>query len=114
MNILVVEDDPLLQRVIPKCLPGNDFTIVSTAELAISHLMNDSFTPDRILCDYELKGVMTGLHVHQWLQEFRPQLLLGFIFCTSHTELAQYHSRLIAKPFSPTQLQKIVAGIQDS
>lgn len=105
INILVVEDEPLIAEDIASILERNDFAvsaIVYTKEDALSELQTNQ--PDMVLLDINLNGGIEGIEIAEIVNQ---QYNIPFLFVTSysdkhtldkakHTEPSGY----VTKPFS--------------
>lgn len=109
INVLIVEDEPLIAEDIAQGLEKNDFAvsaIVYTKEDALEQLNTN--LPDMVLLDINLSGKMSGIDI---AEKINTVYNIPFIFITSysdkntlekakHTEPCGY----IVKPFNEASL----------
>jgi len=81
-RILIVEDDASLAHLQAHVLTAHDYTVViaGTGELAVTALNN--FTPDLVVLDLELPGLLTGWDVLQGLRQ-RQNVRIPVLLTTS-------------------------------
>jgi type II secretory ATPase GspE/PulE/Tfp pilus assembly ATPase PilB-like protein/DNA-binding NarL/FixJ family response regulator len=82
-NILVIDDDPELLRLVAKILANNDY-IVSTAQSGImGYELAKSLQPDLIILDIVMPGI-DGYETCEKLQQHERTSYIPVIFLTSH------------------------------
>jgi len=106
MRILLVEDEPLIQKSLTRLLQkrGAEVTAVSSGKDAINEIMNHRF--DRIICDLMLQDI-TGFDViEESKKKFsREDIARKFVIITAYTssqvheKAGHYGCRVIGKPF---------------
>lgn len=106
MNILLVEDEPLIQKSLTRLLEkrGATVTPVSSGREAIKAIMENDF--DRIICDLMLQDI-TGFDViEESKKKFnREEIARKFVIITAYTsnqvhdKAASYGCRVLGKPF---------------
>lgn len=117
VRILVVDDEPLVQRLLLEVLgkQGHEVEIVDNGDKAIERLNNGEY--DIIFLDIKMPGT-SGIDIYKQLQKTSESLIKKIIFITGdvmgkdtrsffETSDAPY----ITKPFSVTDLNKGMAGI---
>jgi len=116
LNLLVVEDDPSVQRALQAMLEHHHFRVrpVSSAEEALEALKDQ--IPDLILLDL----MLPGLSGNDFLQELKqqpewehlPVIVLTAADSSSRSEakLLGAHS-VVGKPFSESELTSLIRGV---
>jgi CheY-like chemotaxis protein len=112
-RVLVVDDDPLVGRMVKRVLHDHDVVTCTHPASALVHAIGEEF--DVILCDVMMPD-MTGMEFHERLARERPRLADGIIFITggAFTHAARRfvesspHAHL-EKPFEPDLLRAEVA-----
>jgi CheY-like chemotaxis protein len=105
-NILLIEDEPLIQKSLKKLLEkkGATVTVESRGKDAIAVILNQPF--DRIICDLMLQDI-SGFDV---IEEAKQRYTISeisklFIIITAYSsphvieKASQYGCRLLSKPF---------------
>ena len=111
MNILLVEDEPLIQKSLTRLLQkrGANVLAVSSGKEAIKEIMEQNF--DRIICDLMLQDI-TGFDViEESKKKFsREDIARKFVIITAYTS-AQVHEKaghygcqVLGKPFEDLNL----------
>ncbi len=106
MKILLVEDEPLIQKSLKKLLEkkGSEVTVESRGREAIGLILNQKF--DRIICDLMLQDI-SGFDV---IEESKARFSINeisklFIIITAYSsphvieKASQYGCLLLSKPF---------------
>lgn len=106
MNILLVEDEPLIQKSLKRLLEkrGAHVDAVSSGNEAISAIMSNNY--ERIICDLMLQDI-TGFDViEESKKKFsREDIARKFVIITAYTspqvreKAAGYGCRVLGKPF---------------
>lgn len=106
MNILLVEDEPLIQKSLKRLLEKRGATVhaVSTGKEAIEAIMNADH--DRIICDLMLQDI-TGFDVIEESKRKygREDIARKFVIITAYTspqvheKATSYGCRVLGKPF---------------
>jgi len=114
MRLLLVEDDPLYQRLLTETVLDLGYDPVgpaATASLALR--LCDSQLPDLVLCDIHLAGEPDGIGLAQELRTRYPQLPL--IFVTSLADAPTFSraravgpAAYLTKPFDEATLQRAI------
>jgi PAS domain S-box-containing protein len=112
LRVLVVDDEPLIGRIIERALPQHDVVVLDNVPAALEACMRDDF--DRILCDLMLPGV-AGDVLFTTLERDRPELARRVVFMTggaftpgAQGFLERVTNRCIDKPFSVSTLHAAV------
>lgn len=115
MRLLVVDDDPLIRRVLAAAFEEQDqiqLTVMDSARDALTHIGEDP--PDVILIDQLMPG-MDGLTFMAALRADPKLSDLPVIFCTGRTDpellnaLRKSGARgVISKPFDPFDLPDLI------
>jgi ActR/RegA family two-component response regulator len=110
-QILVIEDDPQLQRAYPRMMrkmyPGAEVTVVDNYDDAIGHL--DTSPVGLVISDVDLVGDRTGIDVFAWVQANRPDLVDRYVFVTGgNPQVAHLHYRYVEKPATVPEIQAAI------
>jgi PAS domain S-box-containing protein len=116
-RLLVVDDEPTLQSLVKRILgPYYELMAASSATEARAILEKDPAF-DLILCDLMMPG-MSGMDLHAWLTEARPELAKKIVFVTGGAftpkaadYLAAAGNPRIDKPFNAVELKARVAEL---
>lgn len=118
INILVVDDEQAICRIIQKALTHKDFTIDAVSDPAKIEAQIQAKSYQVIILDYVIPGVATE-QILAWLQEFQPQA--GIIVVTAYPSIDSALSCLrartfdyLTKPFQIADLKKIVSRCLES
>lgn len=116
-RVLVVDDDPDLQRVVSRMLHGDGFSVsaVSSAEEAFDHLRDQS--ADLLVLDWNLPG-MTGVEFCRRLKKQRSWSRLPVLFLTAHASSQDIVDAFgagaddfVSKPFRARELAARIHGL---
>lgn len=113
-NVLIVEDDPLIARVIQIKLQGNGFGVALAADGGAGLRAARELRPDLVLLDV-MMPVMDGYQVLRAIRSEPGLQLLPVIMMTAKeqgrdvTGFRDGATDYIAKPFSPAE---VVARVQ--
>jgi two-component system chemotaxis response regulator CheY len=115
MKILIVDDSRAMRRIIQRTLRQAGFsgyTIVEAENGAEALDVVKHEHPDLILSDWHMP-VMSGLEFKQALNELGDTTPFGFITSESTQEMRQVATEagadfLLAKPFTPTDMLKVL------
>ncbi len=112
-EILVIDDDPVITRLIGLALSDYSVTTASTGEEGLQIFAEKPF--DLVICDIVMPG-MGGLEAIHRLRLFRPEqrIMLVSSFGTQENLLASLRERVVdflVKPFDPAQLQSAVRNL---
>jgi CheY-like chemotaxis protein len=116
--ILVVDDDPLISRVIERALvSAHDATCVQRPDEALALIRSSGQRFDAVICDLMLPG-MSGMDFHAALEGLAPNLARATLFLTGGTFspraqafLASRPDRYLEKPFQPEELRRAVSRL---
>jgi CheY-like chemotaxis protein len=114
-SILVVEDDPLIRRLLVSVLSAAGYRIESVADGTLAlRILEDEFEIDLVLTDLSMPG-LCGTAVAEYLAENRPKVK---VICMSgdpepHDPALTLLIRkrlveFLPKPFTPTQLLQLI------
>ena len=84
INVLIVEDEPLIAEDIRMFLGNIDFSVAGvayTSSQALDYLANRG--PDAVLLDISIKGDMDGIDIAEIINE---KYQIPFIYLTSHSD----------------------------
>jgi DNA-binding response OmpR family regulator len=112
-RILIIDDDPVLSRVMAEALSEYNVTVAENAEVALDLYQKDPF--DLVLCDLVLPG-MSGLEFIERIREKHPRARL--IVASAHgsgenllATLRQNVVDFLVKPFSAEDLRCAVLNL---
>ncbi|NEZ62886.1 response regulator [Leptolyngbyaceae cyanobacterium CCMR0082] len=87
-DILVIDDDPIIRRILQRMLQSQGYR-VAIAETAADGLEQALvITPPVILCDWRLPGSIDGLEICRRLKEHPDLSMSSFLLITAHAETA--------------------------
>lgn len=116
-RILVVDDEPCVQRALKRLLHPYAITTASSGAEARRLIEADSDAYDLVLCDVMMPD-FTGIDLHRWLVRCHPALaeravlLSGGLFSEeSKRYLEQARCPRLAKPFDPDEVRRAVEGL---
>ncbi len=111
LRVLVVDDDPMVARVIARSVGAEHEVVVTNAAAEALARIEAGETFDAVLCDVMMPQ-MTGVELHQRVAATRPELARRMIFITggAFTEatsgvLSGLANPLVSKPFQTGQLK---------
>jgi len=111
-DILVIDDDPTVTRMLGRVLAGHEVTITHSGEAAIEQLRHKKFS--LILCDLTMPG-MSGMVFYQAVQGISPELARRVVFMTGGAFTAESHEFLnnlpntwLEKPFDIRALKQLI------
>lgn len=122
-RILIIDDDPLVGKIIARVLqPDHDAVIATDSRAALERLLGGEHF-DAVLCDLMMPG-LSGMDVHQRLSAIRPTMLARFIFMTGGAVNAAAQDfvrnvaeRCIGKPVDKRVLQdmlrEVIGGVAE-
>ena len=113
INILIIEDEPIIAEDISSALEKNEYQVTSIAydmEEAMHELKTN--TPDLALLDINLNGAQEGIDIADYIHK---ELGIPFIFLTSYSDKSTLEkakhtepSGYIVKPFSEAGLYSTI------
>lgn len=102
-QILVIDDDPIVTRMLSRVLSGHDVHVAHTGSEGLEQVRNHAF--DVILCDLAMPG-MSGIEFYRAVRELSPTVadrvvfMTGGAFTTRAAAFAGEHlERIVEKPF---------------
>ncbi|MBC7973960.1 MAG: response regulator, partial [Myxococcales bacterium] len=112
-KVLVIDDEPLITRILQKGLSRHDVTVASQGRDALARIdRGEAF--DVILCDLMMPDV-SGIDVHEQLMRTHPEVVTRIVFMTggaftskAKQFLATVPNERIDKPFSLAQVKQLV------
>ena len=115
LKILVVDDDPMVRRMLDRMLHDHVVTSVSSVDEGVAALARSEF--DLILCDVMMPD-RTGADMHHEVRLRYPELLLRLVFMTGgaftpalQTFLDQPSITRLDKPLFPRAVAEVVRSI---
>ncbi len=115
--ILVVEDDPWMQRIVEAVLIGGGFepTVASSGEEAVTLLKGNKSSYRALVTDIDLeRGKMDGWEVARRAREIDPAFPIIYMTAANADKWAANgvpNSILLTKPFAPAQLVTAVSQL---
>ena len=114
VNILLVDDDPQIRKLLTNLLKldGNFHVMTaSSGEEAQDLSRNHSEKIDILITDFEM-GSMSGIELYRYIRDQRPETAVLFISASADRirELLP-ECPVLAKPFSPRQFLARVAEL---
>jgi two-component system NtrC family sensor kinase len=94
-RVLVVDDEPLILRMMMHALRDHDVVAVTSASDALERCATRSF--DVILCDLMMPG-MSGMQLYERLREVHPELEQRIVFMTGGSLLPDVQRFLASTP----------------
>lgn len=116
-RVLVVDDDPMIGRVVERALRrAHDVVTVSAGTAAID-LVKHGERFDVVLCDLMMPET-SGMDVYNEIQQLAPQQADAFVFLTggaftssAQAFLDEVRNLRLDKPFDPAELSTIVGDL---
>ena len=112
-DILVIDDDPVVTRMLSRVLAAHRVVVEYSGEDALERLRTQSFA--LILCDLSMPG-MSGMAFYESVREISPDLAGRVVFMTggaftaeSHDFLVRHENSWLEKPFDIGALRKLIA-----
>jgi CheY-like chemotaxis protein len=115
---LVVDDEAVVRTVLRRFFARSGWTVVEaeTGEEALALLTRD-VTPGIVVCDLNLPG-LSGASVCRRISEMRPGLAARLVItsgdpvaATREMEREAVHCPVLGKPFTLTELDRVVQAI---
>ena len=116
MEVLVVEDEPLVRMLLVDALLEEGYD-VHEAENAIDALaiLNRSYSIEALITDVVMPGDLTGLDLANWVDEHRPGTIVlvtsGYIGDAQARLASTKFKKFIQKPYRP---DTVVAELRSS
>ena len=112
-KVLVIDDEPLITRILQKGLSRHDVVVASQAKDALARIEGgEAF--DVILCDLMMPDI-SGIDVHEYLIHAHPEVAARMVFMTggaftskAKLFLSSVTNERIDKPFSLAQIKQLV------
>lgn len=112
-KVLVIDDEPLITRILQKGLARHDVVVASQAKDALARIeRGEAF--DVILCDLMMPDI-SGIDVHEYLIHAHPEVAARMVFMTggaftskAKLFLSSVANERIDKPFSLAQIKQLV------
>jgi signal transduction histidine kinase/ActR/RegA family two-component response regulator len=104
-QVLVVDDDDLFAQMVRRSLRPHDVRFAATASEAEIALLDQTYSPNLVLCDLLLPG-MTGDMLHARVLARRPELAPRFVFVTAGAA-TQDQEQYLAASGCPTLIKPI-------
>jgi signal transduction histidine kinase len=112
-KVLVIDDEPLIARILQRGLSRHQVTVASEARDAIERIQRGEIY-DVILCDLMMPDI-SGIDVHEYLTREYPAVAKRVVFMTggaftskARQFLSTVSNERIDKPFSLSQVNKLV------
>jgi len=112
-RILVIDDEPLITKIIKRGLPHHDVTVAGQARDALLRIeQGERF--DVILCDLMMPDI-SGIEVHEYLTQSHPSAARKMVFMTggaftarAKRFLSEVTNDRIEKPFLMAQITELI------
>lgn len=116
-RVLVIDDEQLLGQTIQLGLEdAMDVELETSGEIGLKRLLTDP-TINLVLCDLSLPD-LSGIDIYRQVAAQRPELIERFVIMTggavstaSRDFLEAYDGPLLNKPFTITQVEKLVDSL---
>jgi signal transduction histidine kinase/DNA-binding NarL/FixJ family response regulator len=112
-RVLVIDDEPLIARILQRGLARHQVIVASDARDALTRIQRGE-TFDVILCDLMMPDI-SGIDVHEYLTREYPAVASSVVFMTggaftskARQFLSSVPNERIDKPFSLSQVNKLV------
>lgn len=112
-RVLVIDDEPLIARILQRGLSRHEVTVAGHARDALARIERGE-TFDVILCDLMMPD-LSGIDVHEHLTRRHPAIAARVVFMTggaftskARLFLSNVANERIDKPFSLAQVNQIV------
>ena len=112
MLILLVEDEPIVRKLLRNFLEMLGFRVVETSTVEEAQAIISVELVDLIISDYMLSG-KSGRYLYEWLLEVYPRLANRFIVISGWPDVEGF-PWFIAKPFTLKVLEEVVRKALDS
>lgn len=121
INVLVIDDDKMVGESLSALLSkwGYEHRITESGDEAEAVIIDDGFSPDAILADYQLKHKKTGIEsimqIQKLMQSNIPAIIItGDIHPENMTEVTKHNIPVLNKPVKPIQLRKFLLHCETS
>ena len=121
INVLVIDDDRMVGESLSALLSkwGYEHRITESGDEAEALIIDDGFSPDAILADYQLKHTKTGIEsimqIQKLIQSNIPAIIMtGDIHPGNITEVTKHNIPVLNKPVRPIQLRKFLLHCETS
>jgi len=111
-DILVIDDDPVVTRMLGRVLAGHPVTVTHSGEAALEQLRHKSFA--LILCDLTMPG-MSGIVFYRAVKDISEDMAKRVVFMTggaftaeSHEFLSNLPNTWLEKPFDIRALRELI------
>ncbi|NOY25487.1 MAG: PAS domain S-box protein [Oligoflexia bacterium] len=116
-HILIVDDEPMIARLAKRILGAQHrIETLESAQEALDRIQSGT-RYDLVLCDLMMPS-MTGMELYQRVLEYDPTMARRMVFMTggaftpqARSFLAEHGRPQVDKPFDPSALRALVAGI---
>ena len=112
-RILVIDDEPIIGRVLGRMLADHDVTVVSSGAAAI-RILGEERSFDVILCDLMMPG-MSGIDVSTHLARTAPEVAQNLVFMSGGVMLQETRdlvagitNAFLDKPFDVVKLRALI------
>ena len=112
MNILIVDDEPMVARILSRLLEDHEVTTITDAEKALDEICENDF--ELIFCDLSMP-VLSGDTLYRLAEERAPGSATKFVFMTGgvftvegQQFLKEIPNQVLHKPFETAKLDAII------
>jgi CheY-like chemotaxis protein len=116
-QVMVIDDDTLVSRMLVRALGEYDVTVYDDGQSGLQALLGGGEPPEVIICDLMMPG-LSGAEFHERITVERPALLDRLVFFTggafsswAETFLRRPNVRVMHKPVTVRTLRETVASI---
>jgi len=121
ISVLVIDDNKMVGKSLSALLSkwGYEHRVTESGDEAEALIINDGFSPDAILVDYELKhkkkGIESIMQIQKLIQSNIPAIIMtGDIQPENMTEVTKHNIPVLNKPVKPIQLRKFLLHCETS
>ena len=118
-NILVIDDDPAMRRMIDRILTGAGHQVTEAVNGVDGMKKFRAAAPEIVVTDIVMPGGMNGVELVQWARALRPELKViyssGFpADVLAERSMALVDGPLLHKPYLRTQFAAIVESVMEA
>jgi CheY-like chemotaxis protein len=111
---MIVEDEAPIRKLVARLLTRQGFEVLEADSAEAALQMSDVTGLSLVLCDVRLPG-MSGMDLYRALCTRHPELQNAIVFITGDRaavdiDSALQHVPVLSKPFSSTDLQRVLAA----
>lgn len=119
-DILVIDDDPIIRRILQRMLQNQGYRVVVTDTAETGLQQAEALEPPVVLCDWRLPGDLDGLEICRQMKAHPRLSTTFFLLITGHAETANRVEALesgaddlLMKPIDMAELRaRVKSGIR--